>query len=206
MADNKIDRELDKFVQNLRASREDAVQKLADSEKRIIDIQNALSDYEDRAKSGGISDGEVVEYTYKPGDTFGQVILDLGLNTDKGLWGADGDVAYYNEQLKNQGIWPNGQQGNIPVGTTIKLQRRGTGTGTGVDPREKEDIMRDLDKAQAEKEELTKVANETKEKYRDAREKAKKIKEQERREEEERNQKTKDALIQAIRAALKNRR
>lgn len=60
-----------------------------------------------------------VSYTYKKGDTFGQVILNLGLNTSHGLWGPDGDVAYYNKQLAAQGI-----TGNIPVGKTIKLTPR----------------------------------------------------------------------------------
>lgn len=67
---------------------------------------------------------DVIEYTYKPGDTFGQVILDLGLNTDNGLWGSNGDVEYYSQQLLNQGIWPNGVRSNIPIGTTIRLKRR----------------------------------------------------------------------------------
>ena len=62
---------------------------------------------------------KTVKYTYKKGDTFGQVILDLGLNTSHGLWGADGDVAYYGEQLHEQGIY-----GNIPIGTTIYLTPR----------------------------------------------------------------------------------
>lgn len=62
---------------------------------------------------------DTVSYTYKQGDTFGQVILNLGLNTNHGLWGADGDVAYYTKQLNEQGIY-----GNIPIGTTIKLTRR----------------------------------------------------------------------------------
>ena len=62
---------------------------------------------------------KTVKYTYKKGDTFGQVILDLGLNTSHGLWGADGDVAYYTEQLHKQGIY-----GNIPIGTTITLTPR----------------------------------------------------------------------------------
>lgn len=61
----------------------------------------------------------VIEYTYKQGDTFGQVILDLGLNTPHGLWGDNGDVNYYNAQLNDQGIY-----GNIPIGTTIKLRKR----------------------------------------------------------------------------------
>lgn len=60
-----------------------------------------------------------VTYTYKKGDTFGQVICNLGLKTYHGLWGADGDVAYYTEQLHQQGVY-----GNIPIGTTIKLQPR----------------------------------------------------------------------------------
>ncbi len=62
---------------------------------------------------------KTVKYTYKKGDTFGQVILDLGLNTTHGLWGADGDVAYYTKQLNEQGIF-----GNIPIGTTIYLTPR----------------------------------------------------------------------------------
>lgn len=63
---------------------------------------------------------EVVSYTYKAGDTFGQVIRNLGLATSHGLWDpVDGDVAYYNKQLAEQGI-----TGNIPIGTTIKLTKR----------------------------------------------------------------------------------
>lgn len=60
-----------------------------------------------------------VTYKYKKGDNFGKVILDLGLNTSHGLWGADGDVEYYTSQLHAQGIF-----GNIPVGKTIKLTPR----------------------------------------------------------------------------------
>ena len=60
-----------------------------------------------------------IAYTYKSGDTFGQVICDLGLKTAHGLWGPDGDVAYYTEQLHKQGIY-----GNIPISTTIYLTPR----------------------------------------------------------------------------------
>lgn len=67
---------------------------------------------------------ETVEYTYKPGDTFGQVVRDLGLESGNGLWGENGDVEYYTQQLMQQGIWPEGTRGNIPIGTTIKLKRR----------------------------------------------------------------------------------
>lgn len=59
---------------------------------------------------------EVIEYTYKQGDTFGQVINDLGLRTWHGLWGPDGDVAYYTKQL--------GIVGNIPIGTVLKFEPR----------------------------------------------------------------------------------
>lgn len=71
-----------------------------------------------------VADPDVIEYTYKPGDTFGQVINNLGLRTTHGLWGPDGDVEYYTQQLIDQGLWPNGVRGNIPVGATIKLRRR----------------------------------------------------------------------------------
>jgi hypothetical protein len=60
-----------------------------------------------------------VTYVYKQGDSFGQVILNLGLQSGKGLWGSDGDVEFYTNQLHEQGIY-----GNIPIGTKIKLTRR----------------------------------------------------------------------------------
>lgn len=69
-------------------------------------------------------EGETIEYTYKAGDNFGQVIKDLGLESGNGLWGDNGDVNYYNQQLLAQGIWPDGQTHNIPIGTTIRLKRR----------------------------------------------------------------------------------
>lgn len=62
---------------------------------------------------------DFVEYTYKPGDTFGQVILDLGINTNKGLWGKGGDVEYYTKQLREQGI-----PGMVPIGRKIRLKKR----------------------------------------------------------------------------------
>lgn len=65
---------------------------------------------------------EYIEYTYKPGDTFGQVVRDLGLETDAGLWGADGDVNYYTQQLVEQGALD--ERGNVPIGTTIRLRKR----------------------------------------------------------------------------------
>lgn len=71
---------------------------------------------------------DYVEYTYKPGDTFGQVVKNLGLESGNGLWGDNGDVEYYSKQLEDQlwksGVWDLGTRQNIPVGTTIRLKRR----------------------------------------------------------------------------------
>lgn len=75
-------------------------------------------------KEENTDEGETIEYTYKSGDTFGQVIKDLGLESGNGLWGDNGDVNYYTQQLIDQGIWDDGIAKNIPIGTTIKLKRR----------------------------------------------------------------------------------
>ena len=53
---------------------------------------------------------------------FAQKIIDLGLATDKGLWGSDGDVAFYTQQLYDQGALD--ANGNLKIGTPIKLKRR----------------------------------------------------------------------------------
>ncbi len=64
-------------------------------------------------------DTDTTFYTYKDGDNFSDVIKRLGLTSGKGLWGSDGDVAYYTQQLREQGI-----PGMIPVGRTIRLKGR----------------------------------------------------------------------------------
>ena len=61
----------------------------------------------------------VYEYTYAPGDNFGNVLIKMGLSDGRNLWGPNGDVAYYTQQLNNQGIY-----GNIPIGTKIRLRKR----------------------------------------------------------------------------------
>ena len=69
----------------------------------------------------------IVTYTYVKGDYFSKVIQKLGLATTNGLWGKNGDVAYYNEQLRQAGIlnyYAGKYWNNIPVGTEIKLERR----------------------------------------------------------------------------------
>ena len=53
---------------------------------------------------------------------FGQKIIDLGLATDKGLWGSDGDVQFYTKQLYDQGALD--ANGNLKIGVPIRLKRR----------------------------------------------------------------------------------
>lgn len=67
-------------------------------------------------------EGEYIEFSYEPGDTFGQKILDLGIATDNGLWGEDGDVAFYTQQLRDGGYLD--EYGNIRLYTPIKLKVR----------------------------------------------------------------------------------
>lgn len=58
---------------------------------------------------------------------FGQKIIDLGLATNHGLWGPDGDVEYYNKQLDEQDArWDlgGGRKGNLKTGRKITLRRR----------------------------------------------------------------------------------
>lgn len=62
---------------------------------------------------------------YKPGDTFGQYLLDHGLASEETLWSED--IYYYNNQLYKQGIldYRDGQYwNNIPIGTEINLVRK----------------------------------------------------------------------------------
>ena len=61
-----------------------------------------------------------VWYTYKQGDTFGQVLKDLGL--DEGhLWGDDGTVAYYTNQLWSTQPDVFDSNGNIKIGVPFYL-------------------------------------------------------------------------------------
>lgn len=63
---------------------------------------------------------EKVWYTYKPGDTFGQVLKNLGL--DEGhLWGPDGTVAYYTDQLWATQPDIFDTNGNIKIGVPFYL-------------------------------------------------------------------------------------
>lgn len=73
------------------------------------------------------SDGDVVTFQLDRANDpnykgFGQKIVDLGLATDNGLWGSNGDVAFYTKQLYEQGAVD--KNGNLKVGVPIKLRRR----------------------------------------------------------------------------------
>lgn len=61
---------------------------------------------------------EYVTINFAPGDSLGQKIIDAGLATDNGLWGDNGDVAYYANQM--QLADPN----MINAGSTFKLAKR----------------------------------------------------------------------------------
>ena len=70
------------------------------------------------AKEEPKEEEEYVTVTFEPGDTFGQKIIDAGLATEHGLWGEDGDVAYYARQLDI----PNASA--INEGDTFRIKKR----------------------------------------------------------------------------------
>lgn len=53
---------------------------------------------------------------------FGAKLQELGLTTDKGLWGSGGDVEFYTKQLYDQGALDS--RGNLKIGVPITLRRR----------------------------------------------------------------------------------
>lgn len=61
-----------------------------------------------------------VWYTYKEGDTFGQVLKDLGLD-EGNLWGEDGTVDYYTNQLWATQPDIFDANGNIKIGVPFYL-------------------------------------------------------------------------------------
>lgn len=78
------------------------------------------------ATSNNETTNEDITFTIKSNDPsykgFGQKIVDLGLATDKGLWGSDGDVQFYTKQLYDQGAVDS--RGNLKVGVPITLKKR----------------------------------------------------------------------------------
>lgn len=65
--------------------------------------------------------GEVT-YSYVPGDTFGQVLLNLDLSDGAHLWGAGGDVEYYTKQLIEQNMLD--VRGNVILYTPFTLTKK----------------------------------------------------------------------------------
>ena len=62
-----------------------------------------------------------VTYTYVKGDYFSKVLVALGLDEGK-LWGKDGTVAYYTQQLIEQDMLDS--RGNVKIGVEFKLEKR----------------------------------------------------------------------------------
>lgn len=67
------------------------------------------------------TDTGAVSYTYVKGDYFSKVLVELGLDEGK-LWGEDGSVRYYTNQLVEQGMLDS--RGNVKIGVPFTLTRR----------------------------------------------------------------------------------
>lgn len=121
---NEMKRNLDGLVQALRRSSQKTSQEPAQPEQKggVGYIVKGTQDPSIPGSMGYNVDTKEYTYTYKNGDSLGRVIEDLGLQSGNGLWGQNGDVAYYTKQLSDQGMLD--RAGNIPVGTTIRLRRR----------------------------------------------------------------------------------
>lgn len=65
--------------------------------------------------------GDVVEYSYVKGDYFSKVLVNLGLS-EGNLWGSDGTVNYYTNQLIQQNMLDG--RGNVKIGIPFKLTVR----------------------------------------------------------------------------------
>lgn len=66
-------------------------------------------------------DPKTVTYTYVKGDYFSKVLKKLGLDEGK-LWGKNGTVAYYTQQLVEQKVLDS--RGNVKIGVPFTLTRR----------------------------------------------------------------------------------
>lgn len=109
--------EMEKFISDINTK----IEKNGSDIDTIKEIAEAAGEKEEPAKVE-TADEDIVTYTYKPGDTFGQVLLNLGLSDGTNLWGQGGDVDFYTQQLREQNALNS--MGNIPIGTTIRLRRR----------------------------------------------------------------------------------
>ena len=95
-------------------------------EGKAESTEKASSTAKTASKSGDDSSDTVTFTLPKANDPnyrgFGQKIVDLGLATDNGLWGSNGDVQFYTKQLYEQGALD--KNGNLKIGVPIKLRRR----------------------------------------------------------------------------------
>lgn len=67
-----------------------------------------------------IKDGKIT-YSYVKGDCFSRVLVKLGLD-EGNLWGENGSVAYYTQQLIEQDVLD--QNGNVKIGVPFTLEIR----------------------------------------------------------------------------------
>ena len=85
-------------------------------------VKNTEEPKKEEKKKEEENPDDFVTFYYVPGDTFGQKILDLGIGTDNGLWGDNGDVNFYTQQLIDGGYLD--ANGNVKLGVPIKLKKR----------------------------------------------------------------------------------
>lgn len=64
---------------------------------------------------------DTVTYTYKKGDYFSKVLVKLGLD-EKKLWGKNGTVRFYTNQLIQQNVLD--RRGNVKIGVPFTLTKR----------------------------------------------------------------------------------
>lgn len=114
---DQTDKSISNFVNSLRKAKLFRGSSSAEDDSTSEDNGNA-----NQTDSTEETSDDIVEFSYVPGDTFGQKIIDLGLATDNGLWGDNGDVAYYTQQLRDQGALD--ERGNVKLGQTFRLRRR----------------------------------------------------------------------------------
>lgn len=78
-------------------------------------------DYEPKPITYPEPDDGSVDYTYKKGDYFSKVLINLGLD-EGNLWGEKGTVKYYTKQLIEQNVLD--KNGNVIIGKPFNLQVR----------------------------------------------------------------------------------
>lgn len=125
--------DLDENVYKKRIESGKSGSQLLEGVDNFLGIFSGDSKGKNGGKSGGKSedksedDSDTVTFTLPRANDpeyggFAQKIIDLGLATDKGLWGSDGDVAFYTQQLYDQDALD--ANGNLKIGVPIKLKRR----------------------------------------------------------------------------------